>query len=94
MLASQVSLTARVARVDTGPRWREGDRVVAIEDTQFPGPWPGRPSGTVVGEPTLVTTMSGPELSYWIRFDVPQRDLDGDGPYDRSQLLERHLEAE
>jgi len=30
--------------------------------------------------------------TYWIRFDEPQLDADGDGPYSDSEVLERYLE--
>jgi hypothetical protein len=30
---------------------------------------------------------------FWVRFDEPQFDADGDGPYDSSQVLERYLEC-
>jgi hypothetical protein len=31
--------------------------------------------------------------TYWVRFDEPQYDTDGDGPYDTSQVLGKYLEA-
>ena len=62
-----------------------------------PGPWPSEPHGTVSGAGgpcyTLVETMRGSERSYWITFDEPQRDTDGDGPYESSQVLERYLQV-
>jgi hypothetical protein len=39
-----------------------------------------------------VSTIQGPERTYWVEFDEPQRDPDGDGPYASSQVLERYLE--
>ena len=46
-----------------------------------------------VGSHELVSTMQGPEQTYWIEFDEPQRDADGDGPYRGSQVLARYLEV-
>jgi hypothetical protein len=31
--------------------------------------------------------------TYWIEFDTPQLDADGDGPYAGSQVLDRYIEA-
>jgi hypothetical protein len=36
--------------------------------------------------------MSGPRRSYWIVFDEPQFDADGDGPYRSSEVLDKYLE--
>jgi len=33
-------------------------------------------------------------VGYWVRFDDPQMDADGDGPYLRSQVLEQYLEVD
>jgi len=30
--------------------------------------------------------------TYWVIFDEPQLDVDGDGPYESSQVLEKYLE--
>ena len=63
-------------------------------DPQFgPGPWPDEPTRTVVGTPELVETTRGPMATYWVSFDQPQYDPDGDGPYDRSQVLAKYLES-
>jgi hypothetical protein len=74
-----------------------GARVRVRQDPGFgPGPWPAEPLGTVTdgieGHYTVVETRQGPERTYFIRFDEPQRDPDGDGPYETSQVLERYLE--
>ena len=62
-----------------------------------PGPWPAEPTGVVLdqfGEHyTVVQTTSGPERSYWVKFDEPQYDVDGDGPYGTSQVLSRYLQV-
>jgi hypothetical protein len=33
------------------------------------------------------------ELAYWVDFDEPQRDADGDGPYRKAQIWDRYIEA-
>ena len=35
--------------------------------------------------------MAGPERQYWVAFDEPQRDVDGDDPCEMSQVSERYL---
>ncbi|MDX6198103.1 MAG: hypothetical protein QOJ79_1254 [Actinomycetota bacterium] len=76
-----------------------GCRVRVRRDPDFgPGPWPDEPLGTIVrvGDEehfSLVETRRGSERSYWVRFDKPQRDAGGDGPYSDSQVLERYLEV-
>lgn len=74
-----------------------GAHVRVIRDPQFgPGPWPAEPTGRIVASPagelfTEVETRQGPERTWWIEFDEPQRDADGDGPYRESQVMERYL---
>lgn len=41
----------------------------------------------------VVNTVDGPELSYWIRFDSPQLDAEGDGPYESAEVLDRYLQS-
>ena len=70
-----------------------GSRVRVRRDRDYgPGPWPDEPTGTVIGASETVETTRGPMAMYWVRFDEPQYDPDGDGPYDRSQVLARYLE--
>lgn len=40
-----------------------------------------------------VQSLSG-ELLYWVTFDTPQFDSDGDGPYRKAQIWGRYLRAE
>ncbi|MEI8412086.1 MULTISPECIES: hypothetical protein [unclassified Kribbella] len=45
------------------------------------------------GEPfEEVATRRGLERTWWVEFDEPQHDADGDGPYYKSQVLERYLQ--
>lgn len=76
-----------------------GSRVIVRQDPDYgPGPWPSEPAGRIVVYPdgasfVEVTTASGPQRSWWVLFDEPQLDTDGDGPYRESQVLERYLES-
>jgi hypothetical protein len=69
-----------------------GDRVYILPDFH----WAKGATGTISAPPPEVTALSGPwdrnltrqEQSalgeatvYWVWFDEPQRDADGDGPY-------------
>ena len=74
--------------------WEVGTRVRVRQDPRFgPGPWPSEPTGCIVGPPQLVQGRKGPLITYWVEFDTPQLDADGDGPYSKSQVLEEYLEA-
>ena len=82
---------------------RVGQRVKIRRDQDHgAGPWPSEPTGLVkrhpqaaLGEVSVPTeTLLGPYRTYWIEFDVPQFDTDGDGPYSVSEVLERYIEAE
>ena len=71
----------------------DGTRVRVRQDPEFgPGPWPAEPTGRVVGAPEAVSGRNGVLMTYWIEFDEPQFDTDGDGPYSRSQVLEKYLD--
>jgi hypothetical protein len=39
-----------------------------------------------------VETTSGPQRFYWIAFDEPQLDADGDGPYRTAEVLDSYIE--
>jgi hypothetical protein len=85
---------------DETPTFTVGDRVKVRRDPEYgPGPWPDEPTGTVTQHPgaldgegwVATTTLRGVRRTYWIRFDSPQRDADGDGPYSESEVLDRYL---
>jgi hypothetical protein len=40
----------------------------------------------------LVETTTGVRRLYWIAFDEPQFDVEGNGPYPSSQVLDKYLE--
>lgn len=79
--------------------WAVGSRVRVRQDPDFPpGPWPSEPMGRIAAAPdgqsfVEVDTRQGIERTWWVVFDEPQLDTDGDGPYRESQVLERHLQA-
>lgn len=83
-------------------RFSAGDRV-QVSDDFF---WAKGAVGTISAPPFAVTTISGPwdggltrhEVSalgtntvYWVWFDEPQHDADGDGPYRGGQIWESAL---
>jgi hypothetical protein len=68
--------------------------------------WAKGATGTISSPPPEVTTFSGPwdgdmtriersalgeNLVYWIWFDEPQHDADGDGPFRGGQIWESAL---
>jgi hypothetical protein len=84
-------------RKSAAPEWVVGSRVVVRRDPDYgPGPWPAEPAGRIAPYPDGATyvqlpTRKGRERAWWIIFDEPQYDPDGDGPYRESQVLERYL---
>lgn len=75
-----------------------GMRVRVRQDAEFgPGPWPSEPAGTLVIGPdgkhmSDVRSRRGLERVYWVEFDKPQHDDEGDGPYKQAQVLEKYIE--
>ena len=49
--------------------------------------------GKIAGPPQEVHGADGSLTTYWVEFDEPQLDPDGDGPFARSRVLEKYLEA-
>ena len=77
-----------------------GQRVRMRRDPSFAGPWPAEPLGTIVPWPTkdselfvLVDHAWGQQRAYFVLFDEPQLDADGDGPYYKAEVWERYIEA-
>jgi hypothetical protein len=64
------------------------------------GPWPEEPIGTAVEHPLApegqswreVMTPAGLRRFYWIGFDTPQLDADGDGPYQAGEVLDEYVD--
>jgi hypothetical protein len=72
-----------------------GARVRVIKDPDWDGPWMREFDGVIdaLGGPEPVRhhlARSG-ELTYWVRFDEPQMDSAGDGPYRKAQIWDRYL---
>lgn len=83
--------------------FRLGQRVRIRRDQDYgPGPWPAEPTGVVGRHPDAATgeisvpteTLLGLRRTYWVTFDVPQFDPDGDGPSSVSEVLDKYIEAE
>ena len=55
------------------------------------GGWKRDAHGVIVGGPEAVTTRQGEDYFYWVEFDEPERDLDGDGPYYKAQVLSQYI---
>jgi hypothetical protein len=67
-----------------------------VKDTGWDGPWRREFLGVVdnLGAPELVRhDQARPgELMYWIRFDEPEFDYAGVGPYRKAQIWGRYLQ--
>ncbi len=83
-------------------KFSAGDRVVVSLDFF----WAKGATGTISEPPPEVTMLSGPwegglthiersalgeAIVYWVWFDEPQRDADGDGPYRGGCIHENSL---
>jgi hypothetical protein len=79
--------------------------VRVVQDTKWPGPWKQEFLGTIVGPkvPTRVLDLAatpqidvpasdrGPMCEFHVRFDDPQQDCDGAGPYRAAVIWEKYL---
>jgi len=79
--------------------FRPNARVKVIKDSDWDGPWKNEFFGTIddsPGPPEPVASGRGlpGELRYWVRFDEPQYDYNGDGPYRKAQIWDRYLIVE
>jgi hypothetical protein len=74
-----------------------GARVRIIKDAEWDGPWHEVFTGTVsqlaAPEPVVHSMALPGELMYWVDFDSPQQDADGDGPYLGAQIWGRYVET-
>ena len=83
-------------------KFSAGDKVSIANDFH----WAKGANGTISEPPDAVTTISGrwegvltrsvatvrgPMTVYWVWFDEPQRDADGDGPYSGGEIWESAL---
>lgn len=78
--------------------WPAGTRVRVVHDRAWHGPWLQEFSGTVSAMaapvPIRIPRAEAGELEYWVEFDQPQRDADGDGPYRKALIWARYLVAD
>jgi hypothetical protein len=83
-----------------------GARVKVVKDSRWEGPWPGEPTGIIdpdadcpvrvidlatMPEVSVPDTDRGPMREFLVRFDEPQRDGDGAGPYASAVIWEKYL---
>ncbi|WP_405422164.1 ferrous iron transport protein A [Streptomyces erythrochromogenes] len=72
-----------------------GSRVTVVRDPDWDGPWQVEFRGTIdamgAPEPNEHAQAFSGELLYWVAFDDPQHDSDGQGPYRKAQIWGRYL---
>ncbi|MEV0263874.1 DUF6193 family natural product biosynthesis protein [Streptomyces sp. NPDC050617] len=75
-----------------------GTRVTVIRDPSWNGPWQDEFPGTIddlgTPEPAQQANAREGELAYWVTFDEPQYESNGDGPYRKAQISEQYLRRE
>ncbi|MFJ8443534.1 ferrous iron transport protein A [Kitasatospora griseola] len=75
-----------------------GARVTVVRSTEWDGPWQVEFRGAVddlgAPEPVDHPRAGEGESAYWVRFDAPQYDADGAGPYRKALIWERYLRPE
>ncbi len=67
-----------------------------IKDPESGGPWPDEPFGVIesalVGQLFLTSqTQWGPVREYKVRFESPQRDSAGQGPYVSAMIWQQYI---
>jgi len=81
-----------------------GTRVRVVRDPDWEGPWPAEFLGTI-GPPAPASTIDlaampevnvpdsdrGPMREFYVEFDHPQLDCDGQGPYRAAVIWEKYL---
>jgi len=80
-------------------KFQAGDRIVVSPDYH----WAKNVTGTIGAPPASVVALSGPwqnnltrnvkarlgmKVFYWVWFDEPQVDTEGDGPYSGGEIAE------
>jgi hypothetical protein len=75
-----------------------GSRVRVLRDAARDGPWQREFLGAIddlaAPAPVQHAQARPGELEYWIRFDEPQFDSGGDGPYRKALIWDRYLRFE
>ncbi|CAM4148422.1 hypothetical protein KIPE111705_42760 [Kibdelosporangium persicum] len=69
-----------------------GTRVRIVRDPSWDGPWAREFYGVIdtTGAPEPVSES---EWKYWVTFDEPEYDADGDGPFRKAQIWGRYVQA-
>jgi len=85
---------------------RPGARVKVVKDSRWEGPWPSQPTGIIdpdadipinvidlaaMPEVNVPDADRGPMREFLVRFDEPQLDGDGAGPYYAAVIWEKYL---
>jgi hypothetical protein len=75
-----------------------GSRVTVVRDLKWDGPWRQEFHGTIdtlaAPEPVRHSHAREGEMAYWVAFDEPQYDADGDGPYRKALIWDRYLQPD
>ncbi|MEU5426421.1 ferrous iron transport protein A [Streptomyces olivoreticuli] len=83
-----------------GDEWPRGSmspgiHVTVIQDVSWDGPWQVEFQATIDDlyppEPARGSGAREGELSYWVVFDEPQYNSDGEGPFRGAQIWDRYL---
>jgi len=82
--------------VGAEPRMGVGAQVYVLDSDEDPtSPWPWGPTGVVLRAGGSawqgVSAIGGSARTWWVEFDSPQLDRDGDGPVASAQVAERFL---
>ena len=68
--------------------FKVGDRVRVTKSWD----WVGHPVGTVRSRPREQATLQGVEFVYYVVFDSPAQDVEGEGPYSGGMIPSKWLE--
>lgn len=74
-------------RAETTGEWAHG----AIGTVAEPPATVREIAGDWTGESRLVLGLRGPVISYWVDFDKPRKDPDGDGPFFGAEIQAEDL---
>lgn len=74
-----------------------GTRVRVVQDPSWEGPWAREFHGVIdttgAPEPIAHPQAQPGEWNYWVSFDEPEYDADGDGPFRKAQIWGRYIQA-
>jgi len=91
---------------ELGDNVQPGVRVKVVKDSDWNGPWPAEPTGAIdpdadapirvldlatMPEVNVPDSDRGPMREFLVRFDEPQRDGDGTGPYSSAVIWEKYI---